>query len=82
MSILVLRKFTPLGFESRDDLGDITLPWGRKFTPLGFESTTSAQIWRWRFCVNLPRWGLKGAVSKKLDGAGKERKFTPLGFER
>ena len=37
MSILVLRKFTPLGFETRECL-PTPQTHARKFTPLGFET--------------------------------------------
>ena len=38
MSILVLRKFTPLGFETNDNVVAKALDILCKFTPLGFET--------------------------------------------
>ena len=59
MSILVLRKFTPLGFETTGSIKakvkflSVNLPrWGLK-------PVCSKVVSRSTFCVNLPRWGLK-----------------------
>ena len=60
MSILVLCKFTPLGFETRPrNRGNRRVGIWCKFTPLGFETNWHFFIRLTRSGVNLPRWGLK-----------------------
>ena len=81
MSVLVLCKFTPLGFETKKITLStraffcVNLPrWGLKQT----QELDDLAAW---YGVNLPRWGLKlGAVAGALIG-GALCKFTPLGFE-
>ena len=80
MSVLVLCKFTPLGFETRYTAArsryspSVNLPrWGLKLHRLADRVVK-------RFGVNLPRWGLKQIIYRR------RRcivlcKFTPLGFE-
>ena len=61
MSVLVLCKFTPLGFETRAGRGsEYKHRHGCKFTPLGFEtSDLKNYLLQTNERVNLPRWGLK-----------------------
>ena len=80
MSVLVLCKFTPLGFETLfyDShplrFVRVNLPrWGLKPSP-PIPSTSLARR------VNLPRWGLK-LYLLDVDTRRTRCKFTPLGFE-
>ena len=59
MSILVLCKFTPLGFETKSCAPRSKLDLRCKFTPLGFETEDAAPVNVTAEGVNLPRWGLK-----------------------
>ena len=75
-------KFTPLGFETIDELTPRKLDeYPCKFTPLGFETHRYAAVPKMPRRVNLPRWGLK-LLPTGLDAHSTKRcKFTPLGFE-
>ena len=59
MSILVLCKFTPLGFETYVFSKGCGRRSACKFTPLGFETRITIIINILNVGVNLPRWGLK-----------------------
>ena len=52
-----------------------------KFTPLGFETNLSRAAKLYGRGVNLPRWGLKRAISRSSMASFMTCKFTPLGFE-
>ena len=68
MSVLVLCKFTPLGFETCN-YHAIALPYALcKFTPLGFETLWALRAKRRTNCVNLPRWGLKLFSTRRSAG--------------
>ena len=81
MSILVLCKFTPLGFETLADVRSIDKKLRCKFTPLGFETDVKKIAFLASCGVNLPRWGLKLCKNKRLYYRKSLCKFTPLGFE-
>ena len=59
MSILVLCKFTPLGFETPSK-SETAMNWRRVNLPRwGLKQECADRLFSSALCVNLPRWGLK-----------------------
>ena len=81
MSVLVLCKFTLLGFETlKIPIEQVSFTLGCKFTLLGFETLSNPQI----AIPNLCKFTLLGFETALTQVAGKTRlkcKFTLLGFE-
>ena len=65
MSVLVLCKFTPLGFETLSARDKFKFAYGVNLPRWGLKPISSIFSLIGYPCVNLPRWGLKQSRSIK-----------------